>query len=61
MLKNWTQAAKAFIASLPRKWKEFCENGKPIPRAETLDDLNLPLIDILGLILLVVLLGITIP
>jgi len=56
MLPNWTQKPRAYIASLVKPLIDYFRNGTPEPTKENeLEDL--PVIDIIGLILLVILLA----
>jgi hypothetical protein len=54
------QAAKAYIESLLKPWKDYWQNGRPpsTPQNELQD---LSALEIIGLVLLVILLAIVIP
>ena len=60
MLTNWTRTLKAYIESLTQKLRDYFANGTPSPTpANELQDL--PIIDIIGLLLLVILLALLLP
>ncbi len=57
---NWTQQLRAFIESLAKPLTDYFENGTPPPTKEN-ELQDLPVADIIGLILLVALLASLIP
>lgn len=57
---SWTRQLRASIASLFKPLTDYFENGTPPPTPENKLQ-NLPVIDIIGLILLVILLVSQIP
>lgn len=54
---NWTQQLRAFTASLLKPLTDYFKNGPPPPTPENELE-NLPAVDIIGLILLVILLAV---